>query len=66
MIDAEGRLWHPPNKFPTPGVQVLVRLTDGSIAKACRPSYVSSYKSDPNFRDTQDNHILGVEAWCLA
>lgn len=59
------RIWFPVSKFPTPGVHLLVRLADGSTCEAVRPSYVASYKSDPNYQDLNGNQLVGVIEWSI-
>lgn len=60
------RNWYKAYQFPTPGIPLLVRLKDGTERKAIRPSYVATYKADPNYRDPETNeHIPDVVEWAI-
>lgn len=60
------RLWHQAHNFPTPGMPLLLELEDGSRVRGVRPSYVSSYGVDANYRDEHDNHLANVKRWSHA
>ncbi len=59
------RTYHPASQLPTPGIPLVVELADGTRLNAIRPSHVSSYDQDPDYRDPQGQRISGVVKWAI-
>jgi hypothetical protein len=59
------RVWFPVSKFPTPGIPLLVKTSNGEY-ESIRPNYSQSYTSDPDFRHLKTNvYIKGVIEWSI-
>lgn len=59
-------LFHPADRLPTPGIPLLVRLDDGSVIEAIRPSYIADRRqSDLGYRTTDGGVLLNVTQWAI-
>lgn len=59
------RLWHRSQKLPSPGVPLLMRLSDGTLIEGTRPRYIANYKEkDLGYRDSHDNRV-DPEEWSI-
>ena len=59
-------IFHPVNRLPTPGIPLLVRLDDGSVIEAIRPSYiVDRRQSDLGYRSMEGGVLLNVTEWAI-
>lgn len=57
-----GEHWNPASRFPTPGIELQVRLNNGDITTAIRPRYVSSYNVNPGYIGDGEQ-VLQVVEW---
>lgn len=61
----EQRLWHHSRKLPSPGVPLLMRLSDDQVIEGVRPSYIANYDmNDLGYKDNTGCRVDPVE-WSI-
>jgi hypothetical protein len=59
-------IFHSVSYLPTPGIPLLVKLDDGSIVDAIRPSYITDRRqSDLGYRTPNGDVLSNVVEWAI-
>lgn len=55
--------WNSAGHLPTPGIELVVKLSSGLELPASRPNYVESRDADPNYVGLDGVKLRGVVSW---